>query len=451
MHCRLRLRRRLPFRCPDERVPLVVDASSTRPRSSRDIRYTPTDVFETFPQPEFANRGRELLAGRWTSTARSLMIERERGPDEDLQPRARPGETSSATSTSSDASTWRSMTPSPTPTAGATSDSTTASRRRGSVSGSRSARSAQTEILDRLLELNHARYAREQAEQATGAKPVRKRSGLDARPDCRCWGRTDTVERDPAAGTRRRPRSARSSRTLIIGDLLGPAGGEDEEIPGRERVRDRYVLGALAPKDTGAVDPERSNSDEAVEGDDSLGTGDADPAAGGRSLFPSSMGFSCAVDASVASLVATATWGTYEKVTSEGADGDRTGSVWRRSPGGGSIPMPLGSETIGPLVPDASRPDVVDPGPGHHAGFASADLGLPRERAADAAPEPRRGLAVPGCASASRRRTAHPCSWPAMDLPMQRRLGPGAPAARHALSRRGRVRGRARDGGPRHR
>ena len=34
---------------------------------------------------------------------------------------------------------------------------------------------AQAEILDRLLELNHARYAREQAEQATGARPVRKR------------------------------------------------------------------------------------------------------------------------------------------------------------------------------------------------------------------------------------------------------------------------------------
>jgi hypothetical protein len=32
----------------------------------------------------------------------------------------------------------------------------------------------QAEILDRLLELNHARHAREQADQATGARPVRK-------------------------------------------------------------------------------------------------------------------------------------------------------------------------------------------------------------------------------------------------------------------------------------
>ena len=57
--------------------------------------------------------------------------------------------------------------------------------------------------------------------------------------------------------------------------------------------------------------------------------------------------------------MATATWGTYKKVTSEGADGDRAGSVWRRSSGGGSIALPLGSEAIGPVVPDAHRPDVV--------------------------------------------------------------------------------------------
>lgn len=148
-------------------------------------------------------------------------------------------------------------------------------------------------------------------------------------------------------------------QALIIGDLLGPAGGADEEIPGRERVRDRYVLGALAPKDTGAVDPERSSSEGAVEGDDSAGSGDADPAAGGRSLFPSSMGFSCAVDASVTALTAIATWGTYEKASSDAAEGERGGSIWRRSSGGGTIALPLGSEAIGPLVPDAGRPDVV--------------------------------------------------------------------------------------------
>ena len=146
--------------------------------------------------------------------------------------------------------------------------------------------------------------------------------------------------------------------SLIVGDLLGPAGGETEEIPGRERVRDRYVLGALAPKDTVAIDPERSDSEEAVEADDSLGGGDSDPSAGGRSLFPSSIGLSCVVAADVAALFVTASWGTYEKVMPE-SDGERTGSIWRRSQGGGSATVTLTSDSIGPLVPDASRPGVI--------------------------------------------------------------------------------------------
>ena len=147
---------------------------------------------------------------------------------------------------------------------------------------------------------------------------------------------------------------------LIIGDLLGPAGGEDEEIPGRERVRDRYVLGALAPKDTGAVDPERSSSDEAVEGDDSLGHGRRRPGRRGPIALPFEHGV----------LV------RCRRVRGEPCRSRRPGARTRRSPprplmasgpaasgagaaGGGSIRLPLGSETIGPLVPDPSRPEVV--------------------------------------------------------------------------------------------
>jgi hypothetical protein len=123
-------------------------------------------------------------------------------------------------------------------------------------------------------------------------------------------------------------------------------------------VRDRYVLGSLAPRDTVAIDPERSDSEEAVEADDSQGSGDADVSAGGRSLFPSTVGLSSVVDSSVPTLRVTATWGTYRKVTAE-ESAERTGSVWLRSPGGGSLVVPLTSESIGPLVPDATRPGVI--------------------------------------------------------------------------------------------
>lgn len=147
-------------------------------------------------------------------------------------------------------------------------------------------------------------------------------------------------------------------QSLVIGDLLGPAGGETEEIPGRERVRDRYVLGTLAPLGTSAIDPERSDSEEAVEGDDSLGSGDGDATAGGRSMFPSSAGFTSVVGADVDRLMVKAAWGTYRKVA-PAAEGSAAGTVWQRSPSGGEVSIPLKPGQIGPFVPDPERPAVI--------------------------------------------------------------------------------------------
>lgn len=147
-------------------------------------------------------------------------------------------------------------------------------------------------------------------------------------------------------------------QSLVLGDLLGPAGGEKEEIPGRERVRDRYVLGTLAPTGTSALDPERSDSEESVEGDDSLGSGDGDATAGARSMFPSSIGFTCVVDDNVHRLLVRASWGSYEKVAGD-SDGSVPGTVWRRSGSGGEITLPLQPGPIGPFVPDAARPGVI--------------------------------------------------------------------------------------------
>jgi len=42
---------------------------------------------------------------------------------------------------------------------------------------------------------------------------------------------------------------------LVIGDLLGPAGGEQETLPGRIRVSERYITGMVAPKQTVAAPP----------------------------------------------------------------------------------------------------------------------------------------------------------------------------------------------------
>ena len=49
---------------------------------------------------------------------------------------------------------------------------------------------------------------------------------------------------------------------LIVCDLLGPAGGENEVLPGKNRVRDRYIAGMLAPKKTVALEPERKTKSD---------------------------------------------------------------------------------------------------------------------------------------------------------------------------------------------
>src|SRR5690242_16473637 len=96
----------------------------------------------------------------------------------------------------------------------------------------------------------------------------------------------------------------RELEQLVVGDLLGPAGGPDETLPGRTRVRDRYLVGMLAPAGTFAVAPERAdgaavNGDVAPVEDASLD----DATAAQPNLFPSSLGFTCVVAAGTDELL----------------------------------------------------------------------------------------------------------------------------------------------------
>ena len=47
---------------------------------------------------------------------------------------------------------------------------------------------------------------------------------------------------------------------MLVGDLLGPAGGPNEELIER-KVRDRYVIGVLAPS-RGPAEPEHVDQEE---------------------------------------------------------------------------------------------------------------------------------------------------------------------------------------------
>jgi hypothetical protein len=149
---------------------------------------------------------------------------------------------------------------------------------------------------------------------------------------------------------------------LVVGDLLGPAEGEDERLDARQfrRMRDRYLLGRLAPRDTRGLDPER-NDDDGVDGDDGVedASGDRDLARG-ATMFPSAFGLSFVVDDSTESVLVTASWGRYEK-QSEAAEGDgeEASRWWQRVPMAASLEVRLGEGEIAPFAPVAEAPDVL--------------------------------------------------------------------------------------------
>ena len=183
-------------------------------------------------------------------------------------------------------------------------------------------------MLDRLLEENHRRH---EAEVKAGlVSPDGKKKGRSKRTPSGTSPllsrMTDTAPTEAAAPPA--PAELRAElEQLVVGDLLGPAEGEDERLDARQfrRMRDRYLLGRLAPRDTRGLDPER-NDDDGVDGDDGVedASGDRDGARG-ATMFPSAFGLSFVVDDSTESVLVTASWGRYEK-QSEAAE-ERRGGV----------------------------------------------------------------------------------------------------------------------------
>ena len=121
----------------------------------------------------------------------------------------------------------------------------------------------------------------------------------------------------------------------IVLDLLGPADGPTERFfarGGATRVRDRYLVGMLAPKDTIAFDRGR-DEDTGVETDES-GEGDTttpERPSGPASLFPSSMGLSVTLEPECELVEVRAEWGRYRKDSDADEDGKRI-PAWQREP-----------------------------------------------------------------------------------------------------------------------
>ena len=139
---------------------------------------------------------------------------------------------------------------------------------------------------------------------------------------------------------------------LVVGELLGPAGGEEEILASRQRPRDRYLAGVVAP--TGVeLEPERDET--LMSGDDDIEDSGEGSEVATRSYLPSSIGLTFHVAPGTPALVICAGWGRYERVTNP----DGEGRVWQRAPVVGEVTLPLresAERTL--LVPVADYPEV---------------------------------------------------------------------------------------------
>ncbi|MCZ4262300.1 DISARM system helicase DrmA [Limimaricola sp. G21655-S1] len=194
----------------------------------------------------------------------------------------------------------------------------------------------------------------------------------------------------------------------VMDDLLGPANGPHEQIIDMG-VRDRYLVGKLAPRQTatgtsggveGLEGPLELEAEEDEEPDDlqvhtgrhetgaefetTTGRVDAEAeaaeeidAGSNQSLVPSSMGLTFCVDGDVEAIEVEALWGKYVReyehehtktVNRKIRDGEGNvvekrqeeikAKVWQRVPCGGTVKISLKEGIIKGQKPDAGNPEV---------------------------------------------------------------------------------------------
>ncbi len=139
--------------------------------------------------------------------------------------------------------------------------------------------------------------------------------------------------------------------SIVRRDLLGPAGGPEEEVDERV-VRGRYILGLLAPRGQ-TILPE-DQDDLPAGGADTEQDGRADPAAmQTASMLPSAIGLSFNVDLAADAITLTARWGRYERVLSKTLTDDKGDPrlVWKRRQVEATTSIVLAPGQLGPWYP----------------------------------------------------------------------------------------------------
>lgn len=141
--------------------------------------------------------------------------------------------------------------------------------------------------------------------------------------------------------------------TAIVQDLLGPIGGETEELD-EPRVSDRYLVGLLAPQ---KIPPSELESTDEVAIADKGNPEEGDTATTAppvSSMFPSSLGLTFCVEGEAKAIKISASWGRYERGPSEFIETEtgKPKTVWKR--------YPLGGETIQKLIDGKTLDWTVD-------------------------------------------------------------------------------------------
>ena len=194
-----------------------------------------------------------------------------------------------------------------------------------------------------------------------------------------------TIAEVPAIGDQAHIREL--LQLAVMDDLLGPAGGPNERIVDMG-VRDRYLVGKLAPREAAqggiegldgplanedAEEPTETKAPGRHEPGAEFGTatgrvepesdsGDEIDAASNQSLVPSSLGMTFCVDGDADKIEIEARWGRYERVPNSDHEllksNGQKAKVWQRIPCGGKIVLPLTEGIIPHQAPDKEFPEV---------------------------------------------------------------------------------------------
>src|SRR3954452_24769622 len=149
---------------------------------------------------------------------------------------------------------------------------------------------------------------------------------------------------------------------MVRDDLIGPAGGNYEELPLSEPPSERYLAGMLAPREYQSVpsvpDEELGTGNPAA---DSPEEGVAEPPAPAvEQLMPSAFGMTFVVEGDCAQLEVVASWGAYTRGKSEVAETPegRPRTMWQRTPAGGAAKrLVLGADgDLELVVPESDYP-----------------------------------------------------------------------------------------------